>query len=152
MADFETFQEALDAHPSYSSNLSRSMSLVLDEFYKDLRSVGISAVTGNGCTSFFSAVSGAVKEYYEEYLPYLEELRAAIRTRKQGEMEEQMKKLKVDRGEEVPLQSQDEYSSNLPPSFSNYEDPEGSEEEDQEDVQYEESSMAEASFDRFRLS
>ena len=36
-----------------------------------------------------------MKEYYEEYVPYLEELRAIIQKRKEDEMDSQLKKLKV---------------------------------------------------------
>ena len=62
---------------------------------QDLRTVGISSVSGQGCGAFFKQVESAVGEYYEDYVPYLEELRQAIARRKEEEMQEQLKKLKV---------------------------------------------------------
>lgn len=46
MEDFDAFQEALDAEreKSYMSSLTRSMALVLDEFYSGLRYVGCAVI------------------------------------------------------------------------------------------------------------
>lgn len=38
--------QALDSEQSYASTLSRSMSLVLEQFYQAMPAVGVSAVTG----------------------------------------------------------------------------------------------------------
>uniref|UniRef100_A0A8C0FS27 GPN-loop GTPase n=1 Tax=Bubo bubo TaxID=30461 RepID=A0A8C0FS27_BUBBB len=59
MQDFETFQDALNQETSYVSNLTRSMSLVLDEFYSSLKVVGVSAVLGTGLDDFFVQLSKA---------------------------------------------------------------------------------------------
>ena len=76
MEDFETFQEAMDAQPqsqqTFYSSLIRSMSLVLEEFYANMRSVGVSAATGQGMVKLFAAIGEASEEYYESYLPELE--------------------------------------------------------------------------------
>ncbi|KAH8988292.1 XPA-binding protein 1 [Lactarius hatsudake] len=85
MQDFETFQEALATHrsttddegaPTYMNSLMNSMSLVLDEFYKHLKSVGVSSVTGDGVSEFFEAVEASREEYEQAYLPELARMRA----------------------------------------------------------------------------
>lgn len=63
MNNFESFDDALRNESSYVSNLTRSMSLVLDEFYNNLTTVGVSALNGAGVESFFEAVEEAKVEY-----------------------------------------------------------------------------------------
>jgi len=67
MDDFEAFQAAVEGDSSYSSSLSRSLCLVLDEFYKNLRNAGVSAVTGEGVADFFNQVDKCADEYMESY-------------------------------------------------------------------------------------
>lgn len=67
MRDFEKFQEALDGQEDYVSGLTRSLSLVLDEFYANLKTVGISSVTGVGMNEFLKVVEEAKQEYLDIY-------------------------------------------------------------------------------------
>jgi hypothetical protein len=71
MEDFEAFQGAMRSDDSYMSTFSQSLSLVLDEFYKNLRSVGVSAVSGAGMDAFFKAIEASAEEYMETYKYFL---------------------------------------------------------------------------------
>uniref|UniRef100_A0A2K5YG52 GPN-loop GTPase n=1 Tax=Mandrillus leucophaeus TaxID=9568 RepID=A0A2K5YG52_MANLE len=78
MQDFEAFQDALNQETTYVSNLTRSMSLVLDEFYSSLRVVGVSAVLGTGLDELFVQVTSAAEEYEREYRPEYERLKKSL--------------------------------------------------------------------------
>ncbi|KAH7912107.1 hypothetical protein BJ138DRAFT_835992 [Hygrophoropsis aurantiaca] len=110
MHDFEAFQAALASHsgsrdsegePTYMNSLMNSMSLVLDEFYKHLKAVGVSSMTGDGIKEFFDAVEESRETYEKEYLPELEHARAAreksLQDVKEDSMNRMLKDLAVDR-------------------------------------------------------
>ncbi|XP_014801859.1 PREDICTED: GPN-loop GTPase 1 isoform X1 [Calidris pugnax] len=98
MQDFETFQDALNQETSYVSNLTRSMSLVLDEFYSSLKVVGVSAVLGTGLDDFFVQLSNAVDEYEREYRPEYERLRKTLEKAQNKQKREQLEHLWKDMG------------------------------------------------------
>eukprot|EP00039_Didymoeca_costata_P007575 m.101298 g.101298 ORF g.101298 m.101298 type:complete len:329 (+) comp13739_c0_seq1:178-1164(+) len=75
MTDYDALYEAISQDTSYKSSLSSSMATVLEEFYKNLRAVGVSALTGAGMDDFFKAVDEAAVEYATEYKPLLDRLR-----------------------------------------------------------------------------
>jgi GTPase SAR1 family protein len=72
ISDFKKFQKALDEEESYFASLSCSMSLALEEFYRNLDHIGLSALTGLNIESFFSIATVARHEYFTYYLPGLE--------------------------------------------------------------------------------
>ena len=64
MDDYAAFQAALDEESerseSYSNSLTRSLSLSLDEFYRELRHVGVSSLSGAGFPELLGAVRPGV--------------------------------------------------------------------------------------------
>lgn len=91
MEDFEKLGEALSRETSYVASLSKSMSLAMEEFYRNLRSVGVSAVTGAGSEAFQKAVQDAAVEFQESYVPFLREQRRDLEEKRRAAVEEQMR-------------------------------------------------------------
>ncbi|KAH7886762.1 hypothetical protein F5I97DRAFT_1807818 [Phlebopus sp. FC_14] len=124
MQDFEAFQAALASHsgtrdadgePTYMNSLMNSMSLVLDEFYKHLKAVGVSSTTGDGIGGFFDAVEESRETYEKEYLPELARARAAreksLQDTKDDSMNRLMRDLAVDRAKNPQGALNDQWES-----------------------------------------
>ena len=88
MRDYDAFQTALDDAASTSGfygSLTRSLSLVLDEFYTSFtHAVGVSAVTGDGMPDFWATVQRAAQQdfcvdYVQDLQNRLEEKQAQER-------------------------------------------------------------------------
>eukprot|EP01059_Diplonema_ambulator_P012663 TRINITY_DN23087_c0_g1_i1.p1 TRINITY_DN23087_c0_g1~~TRINITY_DN23087_c0_g1_i1.p1 ORF type:complete len:410 (+),score=171.55 TRINITY_DN23087_c0_g1_i1:32-1261(+) len=91
MKDTETFKEALADEGSYSAQLTKSMSVVMQEFYANLRCAGISAVTGEGTEELLAQLKESKSDYVEVFLP---ELKAKMARRREEDKEKEKENLK----------------------------------------------------------
>eukprot|EP00882_Tetradesmus_deserticola_P010858 GHRQ01011477.1.p1 GENE.GHRQ01011477.1~~GHRQ01011477.1.p1 ORF type:complete len:380 (+),score=160.64 GHRQ01011477.1:586-1725(+) len=104
MADFEAYSAALEADASYAATLSRSLSLVLEEFYDGLRSVGLSALTGEGMDELFKALGECAQEYQQYYVPELQAKKQRKEALEQRRRDKEMAKLRTDMAGKASLQ------------------------------------------------
>lgn len=105
MADFEAFQTVLrndqdlngegEGSSGYMGSLMNSMSLMLEEFYRHLDVVGVSAYTGEGFDDFLDAVKNKTEEFKRDYATerdqILEQRRKAEATRRTNDLTKLMK-------------------------------------------------------------
>mmetsp|Transcript_38983 Transcript_38983/g.94350 ORF Transcript_38983/g.94350 Transcript_38983/m.94350 type:complete len:411 (-) Transcript_38983:1185-2417(-) len=104
MKDFEAFQDALDnarndgdgGESGFYDSLTRSLSLVLDEFYQEFskNAVGVSAIIGDGIDKFWDVVKQAANTDFQEYI---EDLKHRIQ-------EQEAKKVAIARAQARRLQ------------------------------------------------
>jgi len=107
MSDYEKFQEAMDDFTSsasdgggYYASLTRSLSLVLDEFYQTLHKVAVSAATGDGIEDFWNVVGEASQDFEDGYV---EDLKCRIEeqnAKKRAIARDAMRRLERDVGED----------------------------------------------------
>jgi GTPase SAR1 family protein len=97
MDDPEAYSEALEkSDRSYAATLSRSLALVLEGFYSGVRTVGVSAVTGQGVGELMGAIGEAAEEYKGTYAVEMEARRAALKAREEARRAGEMAKLRAD--------------------------------------------------------
>ena len=104
MTDFEAFDAAIDSETSYMANLTRSLSLVLDKFYENILTVGVSASSGLGMKDFFEKIDELRIEYYKSYKPEYERIRC--------ESEKRRKEMEVEKLKEIASGSKIKARSN----------------------------------------
>lgn len=78
------------------TSLMSSMCLVLDEFYENLRTVGVSAMTGAGMSEFFQKVQEAREEWETEYRPEVERKEKEKADKKEKDKAHQLERLMKD--------------------------------------------------------
>lgn len=108
MSSVEDFEDDVShaRNQTYMSTLTKSLSAVLHVFYENIKTVGVSAVTGEGIHSFFQKLNDCKKEYYLEYQPFMigkknerirkqkiEEEKEMMRLRKDVESEQSKKEM-----------------------------------------------------------
>jgi len=94
MDDLHAFEDALQDEGAYSSCLARSLALVMDEFYRNIKTVGVSSYSGEGIDELLQAIEQAAEEYEREYKPLLEQAKQEKQLMDQSRLEAQIEEMK----------------------------------------------------------
>merc|ERR1712129_558353 len=78
---------------SYQSTLIKSLGNVLDAFYKNIKTVGVSAVSGQGMLQCFEQIEACKKEYFAEYRPMI--LKKIKERKERNDIEQQKESQKI---------------------------------------------------------
>ena len=73
LKNFDKMLAAIEKDKTYLASLSRSLCLALDEFYKNLNTVALSSLTGEGFDKFFDAFDKAKDEYFNVFYDEIQE-------------------------------------------------------------------------------
>ncbi len=85
MKDYDSLHAALASDGAFMSNLTRSMSLVLQSFYETLTAVSCSAITGENIDGVIAALRNTRGEYEREFLaPLQQRMKARQEEQAQG--------------------------------------------------------------------
>jgi len=100
MTDYDSIEQAINdecqQNDSYSLSLTRSMALMLNEFYSTISVVSVSAATGEGFNTLYAAIDKCRDEYYNEYQPSLVQRLQQRQQQDQAEKQQSMNKLMKD--------------------------------------------------------
>ncbi|KAL0216636.1 hypothetical protein P9112_008820 [Eukaryota sp. TZLM1-RC] len=96
MRDIDSLQSAVEQDESYLSTFTRSLALVIEEFYSTLQSVSVSAYTGEGIDNLLAAIKNAGKEWEDEYKPMYDEVMSKRGEEKVSEQEAEIAKFKLE--------------------------------------------------------
>jgi hypothetical protein len=111
MRDHEAFQAALDQvrdDSGFYGSLTRSLSLVLDEFYSTFaHACGVSAVTGDGMNEFWETVNNAATQDFALYVEDLKDRIEEQQVRQKALARCSVRRLQQDLGEHNDKESED---------------------------------------------
>ena len=111
MDSYEKFQEAMDEFMSteggqgFYTSLTRSLSMVLDEFYTTLHKVGLSAATGDGIAEFWTVIEKAADDFDEDYVSDLQCKVDEQMAKKKALAKDSLKRMKEDIDEQQQQQA-----------------------------------------------
>lgn len=105
MRDYDKLQADLQEN-NFLGTLARSMAQALEQFYHTLRSVAVSAHTGDGMQQLVESIHAAAQQYEAEYRPVVEARLSANAQQKRRQQQEQLERVRADIRDERNVEEQ----------------------------------------------
>mmetsp|Transcript_9988 Transcript_9988/g.17114 ORF Transcript_9988/g.17114 Transcript_9988/m.17114 type:complete len:302 (+) Transcript_9988:1-906(+) len=96
MNDYLAFDEHVGTASTYAATFARSMAMALNEFYKHIKTVQVSALDGGGFHDLINAINTAKQEYFRTYAPQLEKKRKRAEKKKLSKDEQELERFRRD--------------------------------------------------------